>query len=168
MTDAAGHASIGLTVGTTAGAANQTVTGAVTGLAGSPVIFGASVVAAAASQIAKSSGDAQTATVNTALAQPIAVVVKDTYGNVKSGVTVNWAAGAGSGSTSVGSSVTDVAGIATSGWTIGTVAGTSNQAGHRHGCGPCRLAAHLCRQRHGRSGRGAGHRLGRQPERHGR
>jgi len=128
ITDAAGHASIGLTVGTTAGATNQTVTGTVAGLAGSPVTFTASVVAAAASQIAKSSGDAQTATVGSLLPQPIAVVVKDTYGNVKSGVTVNWAAVAGSGSTAVASSVTDVAGIATSGWTIGTVAGTGNQS----------------------------------------
>lgn len=127
-TDAAGHASVGLTVGTTAGATNQTVTGAVAGLAGSPVTFAASVVAAAASQIAKSSGDAQTATVGTLLPQPIAAVVKDQYGNVKSGVTVNWAAGAGSGATAVASSVTDAAGIATSGWTIGTVAGTNNQS----------------------------------------
>ena len=128
FTDAAGHASIGLTVGAIAGAANQTVTAAVTGLAGSPVSFTASVVAAAASQIAKSSGDAQTATVNTLLPQPITVVVKDTYGNVKSGVTVNWAAVAGGGSTAVASSVTDATGIATSGWTIGTVAGAGSQS----------------------------------------
>jgi hypothetical protein len=128
ITDAAGHASVTLTAGTTAGAGNQTVTGAVTGLAGSPVSFTASVTAAAASQIAKSSGDAQTATVNTALAQPIAVVVKDAFGNVKSGATVNWAAGAGSGSTAVASSVSNASGIASSGWTIGTVAGAGNQS----------------------------------------
>ncbi len=127
ITDAAGHASIGLTVGTTAGVANQTVTGAVTGLAGSPVIFGASVVAGAAVDITKSSGDAQTATVGSLLPQPIAVVVKDAYGNVKSGATVEWAATAGGGSTTVASSVTDAAGIASSGWTIGTVAGSNNQ-----------------------------------------
>ena len=104
------------------------MTAAVTGLAGSPVSFTASVVAAAASQIAKSSGDAQTATVNTLLPQPITVVVKDTYGNVKSGVTVNWAAVAGGGSTAVASSITDATGIATSGWTIGTVAGAGSQS----------------------------------------
>ena len=91
-TDAAGHAAITLTVGTVVGSNNQTVTCTSSGLAGSPVTFTASVVAAAASQIAKSSGDAQTAAVGTLLPQPIAVVVKDTYGNVKSGVTVNWAA----------------------------------------------------------------------------
>jgi len=89
VTDASGHAAMTLTVGTTAGASSQTVTGAVAGLAGSPVTFTASVTAAAAAVIAVSSGDAQTATVNTALAQPIAVVVKDAFGNVKSGVTVN-------------------------------------------------------------------------------
>ena len=126
ITDAAGHASIGLTVGTVAAASNQAVTATVTGLAGSPVTFTASVVAAAAAQIAKSSGDAQTGTVGTLLPQPIAVVVKDTYGNVKSGATVNWLAG--DGSTTVASSVTDAAGIASTGWTIGTVAGTSNQS----------------------------------------
>jgi hypothetical protein len=127
-TDANGLGSKRLFVGTAAGANNQTVTASVAGLAGSPVTFTASVVAAAASQIAKSSGDAQTATVGALLPQPIAAVVKDTYGNVKSGVTVNWAAGAGSGSTAVVSSVTDAAGIASSGWTIGTVAGAGNQA----------------------------------------
>jgi len=128
VTDASGHAQVTLTVGTTAGAGNQSVTAAVTGLAGSPVTFTASVTAAAAQQIAKSSGDAQTATVNTALAQPIAVVVKDAFGNVKSGVTVNWAAAAGSGSTALASSVTNAAGIASTGWTIGTVAGAANQS----------------------------------------
>jgi hypothetical protein len=127
-TDAAGHASATLTVGPTAGAGNQSATAAVTGLAGSPVTFSASVVAAAASQVAVSSGNSQTGTVGTALAQPVAVVVKDGFGNVKSGVTVTWAAAAGSGSTSVASSVTDAAGIATAGWTIGTVAGANNQS----------------------------------------
>jgi hypothetical protein len=128
ITDAAGHAAVTLTAGTTAGASNQTVTGAVTGLAGSPVTFTASVVAGAATQMAVASGDAQTATVGTLLPQPIAVVVKDTYGNVKSGVTVNWAAVAGSGSTAVASSVTNASGIASTGWTIGTVAGIGSQS----------------------------------------
>lgn len=128
VTNGAGQASIGLTVGTAAGASNQTVRAAVAGLAGSPVDFTASVQAAAASQIAKSAGDGQTATVGTLLAQPIVALVRDQYGNPKAGVTVNWAAGAGSGSTAVASSVTDAAGLASTGWTIGTTAGTGNQS----------------------------------------
>lgn len=127
VTNGSGLASMTYTVGTTAGAGNQTVNASVTGLAGSPVGFTASVVAAAASQIAVSSGDNQTATVATMLAQPIAVVVRDAFGNAKSGVTVNWAAGAGSGSTGAATSVTDASGIASTTWTIGTTAGTGNQ-----------------------------------------
>ena len=128
ITDAAGAASMTLTVGTAAGASNQTVTAAVNGLTNSPVTFTASVVAGAASKMALSSGNAQTAVVGTALAQPIAVLVSDQFDNPIAGATVNWAAGAGSGSTAVASSMTNASGIATSGWTIGTVAGAGNQS----------------------------------------
>jgi len=126
VTNGSGQALIGLTAGTTAGTNNQTVTASVSGLSGSPVSFTASVVAAAAAQVALSSGNNQTATVGTALAQPIAVIVRDQYNNAKSGVTVNWAAA--QGSVSAPTSVTDAAGLASIGWTIGTVAGSNNQA----------------------------------------
>jgi len=126
VTNGSGLASMTYTAGTTAGAGNQGVNASASGLTGSPVAFTASVVAAAASQIALSSGNNQTATVGTALAQPIAVVVRDQYNNVKSGVTVNWAAA--QGSVSAPTSVSDAAGIASIGWTIGAVAGSSNQA----------------------------------------
>lgn len=128
ITDASGEASMTFTVGTTVGVDNQRVTASVSGLNGSPVHFVESVTAASASKIALSAGNAQTAVVGTALANPIAVVVSDQYDNPVAGATVNWAAGAGSGSTAVASSMTNAAGIATSGWTIGTVAGTANQS----------------------------------------
>ncbi|MEZ4412098.1 MAG: Ig-like domain-containing protein [Gemmatimonadales bacterium] len=128
VTDAAGEASMTLTVGTAAGTGNQTVTAAVAGLTNSPITFTASVVAGAASKIALSSGNAQTAVVGTALSNPLAVLVSDQYDNPVAGATVNWAAGAGSGATAVASSMTNASGIATSGWTIGTVAGTGNQS----------------------------------------
>lgn len=128
ITNGSGLASMSYTVGTTAGVGNQGVSASVTGLTGSPVGFTASVVAGTASQIAVSSGDNQTATVATALAQPIVVVVKDAFGNVKQGVTVNWAAGAGSGSTGAATSVTDASGLASTTWTIGTTAGSGNQS----------------------------------------
>lgn len=127
-TDAAGLASMTYTVGTAAGAGNQTVQASVTGLAGSPVSFTASVTAAAATQMLVAAGDNQSATVGTALAGPIAVEVRDTYGNPKPGITVNWAAAGGSGSTGAASSVTDGSGIASTTWTLGTTAGTGNQA----------------------------------------
>ncbi len=128
ITDASGEASMTLTVGPVASVNSQTVEASVTGLAGSPVLFTASVAAAAASKVALLSGNGQTAVVGTALPQPIAVLVSDQYDNPIAGYTVNWAAGAGSGATAVASSMTNASGIATSGWTIGTVAGAGNQA----------------------------------------
>ncbi len=127
VTDASGEATMTATVGTTAGTDNQRLTAEVPGLMNNPVTFWASVVAAAASQIAKSSGDAQTATVGTLLPQPIAVLVRDQYGNPVSGVGVAWAADPCCGSTAVSGSLTNASGIASASWTIGAEAGVGNQ-----------------------------------------
>jgi len=66
------------------------------------------------------SGDAQAGTVNTALAQPLRVIVTED-GTPKAGVTVAWTAI--NGATNPTSSPTDVGGIATTAWTLGTTAG---------------------------------------------
>jgi hypothetical protein len=67
--------------------------------------------------LAKVSGDSQTATLGTALANPLVVRVTDANGHALAGVTVAWAASAGSGSVSA-TSVTDAAGHAGAQWTV--------------------------------------------------
>ncbi len=70
--------------------------------------------------IAKVSGDSQTATLGTALANPIIVRVTDARGNPDSGVTVTWLAGPGSGGVSPTTIVTDGQGHASTQWTVDT------------------------------------------------
>jgi adhesin/invasin len=67
-----------------------------------------------------SSGDAQTAEVNSALAAPLRVLVTED-GTPKAAVTVQWSTT--NGATNPTSFLTDVDGIATSTWTLGTTAG---------------------------------------------
>jgi plastocyanin len=66
------------------------------------------------------SGDGQSGTVNAALADPLRVVVTED-GTPKAGVTVQW--NTANGSVAPTSSQTDVDGIATTDWTLGTTAG---------------------------------------------
>ena len=68
------------------------------------------------------SGDAQTATVATALPTQLSVTVTED-GAVKAGATVTWSAGASSGSVAPTSMVTDANGVATTTWTLGNGAG---------------------------------------------
>jgi plastocyanin len=68
------------------------------------------------------SGDAQTATVATVLPTALSVTVTED-GAVKAGATVTWSAVAGSGSVAPLTMVTDAGGVATTVWTLGTVAG---------------------------------------------
>ncbi|HEY6157905.1 MAG TPA: Ig-like domain-containing protein, partial [Gemmatimonadales bacterium] len=122
-TDDGGIATVGSwTLSTTAGA--NTLTAAAAGLAGSPVSFTATGTAGNAGSIALSGGDNQTATVNTPVATPPAVIVKDSHGNPVAGVSVTFAVGLGSGSVTGASQTTNASGIAAVGsWTLGTVAG---------------------------------------------
>ena len=71
------------------------------------------------------SGDAQNGTVGQPLGSPLQVLVTEN-GSPSSGVTVSWGAGAQSGSLTPSSGPTDANGIATSGWTLGTVSGTQS------------------------------------------
>src|SRR5438105_4112070 len=122
-TDAGGIATVGSwTLGTTAGANSLTATSA--GLAGSPVTFTATGTAGTAGSIAVDAGDNQSASVNTAMATPPAVIVKDAHGNPVQGVSVTFAVGLGSGSITGASQTTNASGIAAVGsWTLGTAAG---------------------------------------------
>lgn len=63
-------------------------------------------------------------TVGTALSAPVRVRVSAADGSPVAGVTVQWEAGAGSGSVAPeGSGITDAAGVAGATWTLGTAAG---------------------------------------------
>src|SRR5205823_6265893 len=105
-------------------AGGNRLTAAASGLSGSPVSFLATGTAGNAGSIAVSGGDKQTATVNTAVATPPAVVVKDANGNPVQGVSVTFAVGLGSGSITGASQTTNADGIAAVGsWTLGTAAG---------------------------------------------
>src|SRR5207237_2714811 len=122
-TEAGGMATVGSwTLGTTAGANSLTATSAA--VAGSPVTFTATGTAGTAGSIAVDAGDNQSATVNTAVATPPAVIVKDAHGNPVQGVSVTFAVGLGSGSITGASQTTNASGIAAVGsWTLGTAAG---------------------------------------------
>src|SRR5262249_28917375 len=130
-TDAAGFAEVTHTLGTSAGA--QMVTATVTGLVGSPVTFTSTATAGAPATVEISGGNSQTGTVNSALTTDYGVRARDSYGNPKAGVTVDWAVHTGSGSLSPTQSTTGSNGIATStrplGANTGTYTDTASSAG---------------------------------------
>jgi adhesin/invasin len=125
-TNASGIATVGSwTLGTTAGPNTLTATSG--GLSGSPVTFTANGTTGAPTQISVSTGNNQSATVNTAVTVPPAVLVTDQFGNPVPGETVTFTVTSGGGSVTGGTAITDAAGIATVGsWTLGTTAGTDN------------------------------------------
>ncbi|MBK9067044.1 MAG: carboxypeptidase regulatory-like domain-containing protein [Gemmatimonadetes bacterium] len=84
------------------------------------------LTAGAATTIAASAGDGQTATVNAAVATPPAVLVTDQSGNPVSGVSVTFAVASGGGSVTGASATTNASGIAAVGsWTLGTTVGAN-------------------------------------------
>src|SRR5205807_83510 len=88
-TDANGIAPVGSwTLARAAGA--NTLTATSTGLNGSPVTFTANAIAGAATSIAVSAGNNQSAAVGTAVATPPAVIVQDQFNNPVAGVAVTF------------------------------------------------------------------------------
>ena len=81
------------------------------------------IVAQAADQVQKTSGDAQTAVVAQALTDSLVAQVNDSEGNPIEGATVNFAVSTGGGSVSPASAPTGSNGRAATEWTLGTVAG---------------------------------------------
>lgn len=73
--------------------------------------------------LAKLSGDGQSATAGSALAQPLEVLVTNLADDPVAGVTVNWVIETGAGTLSVASSTTDDQGRARVNWTLGAVVG---------------------------------------------
>ncbi len=77
--------------------------------------------------VTANAGDAQSATVHTAVAIAPSVLVANTFGNAVAGVSVTFAVAAGGGSATETSAITDAAGIATVGtWTLGDTAGANS------------------------------------------
>jgi hypothetical protein len=70
--------------------------------------------------ISKVSGDSQTATLGTAVANAIVVRVTDAHDVADSGVAVTWQVGAGSGSVGSPTTVTDAHGQTSAQWTVDT------------------------------------------------
>ncbi len=119
-TSASGEATVGSwTLKATPGPGSLTVSAA-----GLTVTFTATALPGEPTDIAFQDGDNQTGVVGTALGQPLRVLVTDSLGNGVPGETVTWEVDAGSGSVSDPSSVTDLNGIASTTWTLGTVVDT--------------------------------------------
>jgi adhesin/invasin len=123
-TDANGRARVGSwRLGTATGVDSLTATASP--LPGSPVTFTATAIAGAPSQLVKTGGDGQVATVNTTVATAPAVRVEDQFGNPVSGASVSFVPTAGSGSVTGGVVAADASGDAVVGsWTLGTGART--------------------------------------------
>ncbi len=118
-TDAGGFATVGSwTLGMSAG--TNTLVASIPGSL-SALTFAATGQAGPAASIVKLAGDNQTAPVNAMLPILPTVVVADGYGNPVAGLTVTWAAVAGSGSLSPSPVVTDLSGRAQASWTLGSV-----------------------------------------------
>ncbi len=134
LTDEQGLAQVNVVVGTTAGANLYTVEATSVDLrgrplVGSPVVFTASATPGAPAQLAKVSGDGQSAQVNATLQQPLRVRVTDLYGNGVTGVNVLFEVVAGAGSLEGVRQKTvpvNSQGYAQVTFTLGSVAGSEN------------------------------------------
>jgi len=135
QTGSDGKAQVTLTLGTTAGQANNRVEARATWsgspLTGSPVVFTASALAAAPSTLAILSGDGQTGVVGNPLPGPFKVKVTDQYQNIIGNHPVTFEVKAGGGLLDNGQSTKTVntdptTGIAQATLTLGPTAGRDN------------------------------------------
>jgi alpha-tubulin suppressor-like RCC1 family protein len=153
--NASGIASVGWTMGSTAGA--QRVAATIAGIA--PVVFNATASAGAPAKVLILGGTGQSAPPGALLADSLVIKVTDQFDNAIPDVTVNWVALGLAGTVSPTSGKTDETGRAATSWTLGgtggpktvqaiaaglpavnfTAAGTiifaQIEAGARHSCG---------------------------------
>lgn len=118
-TSAAGLSKVQFVYGTAAG--NQSATATVTGLVGSPVVITLNATAGTAVTIAKTAGDNGTAAPGSQVTYT--VQSRDTHGNPKGGVTIDWAVAPGGGSITPPQNTTLTNGNATATRTLGTELG---------------------------------------------
>ena len=116
------------TVGSTTGLATAVANGSaqVTATSGTATQSAAVTVAQVGAGIRRVSGDAQSATVGKALAQPLVVQVNDSTTHAVAGATVTFSVSGGGGSVGTPSATTDVNGQARTTWTLGPVSGTQS------------------------------------------
>jgi adhesin/invasin len=86
--------------------------------------IGATATAGDPTALAIVSGNLQSGTVNTALANALIVKVTDTFGNAVNGATINWARTGGNGTLGAVTSTSDATGIASNSYTLGSTAGS--------------------------------------------
>lgn len=118
QTDANGFSSATRKLGPVAG--TDSTTAAVSGLIGSPIVFTSGASPGHAAAIALNAGDGQYATVDSNVAIPLSVVVRDGFGNGVSGVGITFAVAANNGTIGGATPTTNANGIATLGfWSMG-------------------------------------------------
>ena len=78
---------------------------------------------AAAAVIAITGGNNQSGLLSVLLGTPLTVIVHDAYGNVTPGISVAWSVATGGGVLTSASTQTDANGVATNGWTLGSLLG---------------------------------------------
>ena len=120
-TSALGLSKVRFTYGT--GAGNQSATATVTGLVGSPVSINFTATAGTAVSIAKTAGDNGTAAPSSQVTYT--VQSRDSHGNPKGGVIIDWAVASGGGSITPAQNTTAANGNASAQRTLG--AGTGDQ-----------------------------------------
>lgn len=121
-TDSTGKASTVYTSSTKSGAI--TITASTTGLPARKIAE--TITAGPPTTITAIAGNNQTGAPNTALAQPLAIQLKDQYGNPASGVSVSYSDGGAGGSFSASPVITDSTGQASSSYTTPSQVGTVN------------------------------------------
>jgi plastocyanin len=128
-TSAAGLSKVRFTYGTAAG--NQSATATVTGLVGSPVTITLNATAGTAVGIVKTAGDNGTAPPSSQV--NYTVQSRDTHGNPKGGVTIDWAVATGGGSLAPPQNTTQANGNASATRTLGSGLGAQTATATANG-----------------------------------
>jgi alpha-tubulin suppressor-like RCC1 family protein len=140
LTNAQGIATLGQwTLGPAIG--QNTLTAVIDGVL-APLTFQATGTVGPAANLTLVEGDGQNATIGTAVAVSPAVKVTDAFGNIVSGVTVNFAVGSGGGSLTGNVPITDANGVARVGaWRLGFLPGVNTLTATREGIPPVSFTA---------------------------
>jgi len=140
LTNAQGIATVGQwTMGTAIGqnALSATIDGIAT-----PLTFQATATVGPVAHIELVEGDGQTATIGAAVAIPPAVKVSDAFGNIITGLSVNFSIASGGGTVTGGAPISDVNGIARLGsWRLGLVPGANTLSASRDNATPLLFTA---------------------------
>jgi hypothetical protein len=118
-----GLAETSWTLGSSTGA--QSATASSSGLSGSPLTFNATALSGDADQLQRVSGNDQSASAGTELAEPLVVRLVDVAGNGVPNRAVSWIVATGGGEVASTTSTTDSQGEATARWTLGPNPGSN-------------------------------------------